>query len=80
MPPLPLTTVFADVPDPRRETRNKLHALADVLTIATCGVIAGAESWEDIAEYGTAKESFLRMYLPLANGIPVTVHTLAGSP
>lgn len=70
MPPLPLATVFADVPDPRRETKNKLHALADVLTIATCGVIAGAESWEDIAEYGTAKETFLRQFLPLSNGIP----------
>jgi predicted transposase YbfD/YdcC len=70
MPPLPLATVFADLPDPRRETKNKLHALADILTIATCGVIAGAESWEDIAEYGTAKETFLRQFLPLSNGIP----------
>ena len=70
MPPLPLATVFADVPDPRRETRNKLHALGDILTVATCAVIAGAESWEDIAEYGQAKEPFLRTYLPLANGIP----------
>lgn len=70
MPPLPLASVFADVPDPRRETKNKLHALADVLTIATCGVIAGAESWDDIAEYGTAKEAFLRKHLPLAHGIP----------
>lgn len=70
MPPLPLAAVFAAVPDPRRETKNKLHTLADILTIATCGIIAGAESWEDIAEYGTAKEPFLRRYLSLANGIP----------
>ena len=38
MPALPLATVFADLPDPRRETKNKLHALADILTIATCGI------------------------------------------
>ncbi len=49
VPPLPLAAVLADVPDPRRETKNKRHALADIVTIATCGVIAAAESWEDIA-------------------------------
>ena len=70
MAALPLATVFADVPDPRRKTKNKLHALTDILTIATCGVIAGAETWDDIAAYGQAKEGFLREYLPLANGIP----------
>ena len=70
MPPLPLAAVFADVPDPRRETRNKLHALTDLLTLATCAVIAGADTWDDIAEYGQAKEGFFRRFLPLANGIP----------
>jgi hypothetical protein len=50
MPPLPLTDVFAELPDPRRETANKLHRLTDILVIATCAVIGGAESWEAIAE------------------------------
>jgi hypothetical protein len=40
--PLPLTTVFADLPDPRMETANKLHKLVDILVIATCAVIGGA--------------------------------------
>jgi predicted transposase YbfD/YdcC len=70
MPPLPLTAVFADLPDPRRETKNKLHALTDILALATCAVIAGADTWEDIAEYGRTKEAFFRRFLPLANGIP----------
>jgi predicted transposase YbfD/YdcC len=70
MPPLPLTAVFADLPDPRRETENKLHALTDILTIATCAVIGGAESWEGVAVFGRAKEAFFRRFLPLANGIP----------
>src|SRR3954454_22305658 len=70
MPPLPITAVSADVPDPRRETANKLHRLTDILTIATCAVIAGAESWEAIAEYGRTKEPFFRRSLPLDNGIP----------
>ena len=70
MPPLPLTAVFADLPDPRRETANKRHALTDILAIATCAVIGGAESWEAIAEYGRTKAAFFKRFLPLDNGIP----------
>jgi predicted transposase YbfD/YdcC len=70
MPPLPLTDVFAQLPDPRRETANKLHRLTDILVIATCAVIGGAESWEAIAEYGRTKEAFFRRCLTLENGIP----------
>ena len=70
MPPMPLTTTFDDLPDPRRETRNKLHRLTDILVIATCAVISGAESWEAIAEYGRTKADFFRRLLPLDNGIP----------
>ncbi|AWM36011.1 Transposase DDE domain protein [Gemmata obscuriglobus] len=67
---LPLTSVFADLPDPRTETANKIHTLTDILTIATCAVIAGAEGWEDIAEYGRSKEAFFRRFLELKNGVP----------
>lgn len=67
---LTLSSVFADLPDPRTETANKLHKLTDILTIATCAVIAGAEGWEDIAQYGRSKEAFFRQFLELQNGIP----------
>src|SRR3954464_8847799 len=70
MPPLSITAVFADLPDPRRETANKLHRLTDILTIATCAVIGGAETWEAIAAYGCTKEASFRRSLPLDNGIP----------
>ena len=70
MPVLPLTAVFDDLSDPRRDTANMRHALTDLLAIATCAVIGGAESWEAIAEYGRTKEAFFRRFLPLANGIP----------
>jgi predicted transposase YbfD/YdcC len=66
----PLVAVFAEIPDPRRETENKLHRLVDVLTIATCAVIAGADSWEAIAEYGRTKGPFFRRFLSLPNGVP----------
>jgi len=68
--PLALTTVFADVPDPRIETANKLHPLTDILVIATCAVIAGADGWEEIAEYGRSKETFFRQFLALPHGVP----------
>src|SRR4051795_5290566 len=70
MPPLPITAIFADLPDPRRETANQLHRLTDILAIATCAVIAGAESWEAIAEFGRTRADFFRRFLPLENGIP----------
>lgn len=67
--PLPLSDVFADLPDPRSEV-NRRHLLTDILTIAVCGVISGADGWEDIAEYGRSKRNFFRRFLSLPNGIP----------
>jgi len=68
--PLPLIAVFHDLPDPRATTANSRHALVDILTIAVCGIIGGANSWEQIAEYGRRKEPFFRRFLALENGIP----------
>ena len=70
MTALPITAVFDGIPDPRRETLNKLHRLTDILTIATCAVLCGADSWDAIAEYGDTKEAFFRRFLPLPNGVP----------
>jgi len=61
---------FADLPDPRRETKNKLHLLIDILMIALCATIAGCESAVEIAEYGRQKEAWFRRWLRLPNGIP----------
>ena len=66
---LPLTTVFADLPDPRRDLHTK-HALVDLLVIATCAVISGAEGWDQVAEYGRRKTGFFQRFLKLENGIP----------
>jgi len=68
--PLSLTAVFADLPDPRKETANKLHKLTDILVLATCAVIAGADGREQIAQYGRSKEDFFRRFLELPNGVP----------
>jgi len=67
----PFVAHFADLPDPRID-RTKLHALLDILVIALCTVICGGEGWEDMSEFGHAKELFLRdqLGLSLKNGIP----------
>jgi predicted transposase YbfD/YdcC len=70
MPALAITSVFDDLPDPRRRTKNKLHRLTDILAITTCAVIGGAETWEAIAEYGRTKADFFRRFLTLDNGVP----------
>lgn len=57
---------FGSIPEPRIE-RTRLHELMDILVIAICGVICGADSWEDIAEFGQAREEWLRTILKLPN-------------
>jgi len=60
---------FGDLTDPRID-RTKLHKLLDILVIAICAVIAGADNWEDIAEFGQAKLDWFKTFLELPNGIP----------
>jgi predicted transposase YbfD/YdcC len=60
---------FHDLDDPRRE-HNRLHNLWDIIAITICGVVAGADSWVEIAEYGQSKISWLKTFLELPNGIP----------
>jgi len=60
---------FGDLPDPRID-RTKLHKLLDILAIAICAVIAGADNWEDIEEFGKARLDWFRTFLELPNGIP----------
>jgi predicted transposase YbfD/YdcC len=60
---------FGSLPDPRVE-RTKRHELLDILTIALCAVICGADSWVEVEQFGNAKRSWLEGFLPLPNGIP----------
>ena len=64
-----METVFAQVEDPRVE-RTKRHRLRDIMILAMCGVICGAEGWVDIEEFGKAKEAWFTDLLGLPNGIP----------
>ncbi len=60
---------FADLPDPRVE-RTKRHRLLDVVTIAVCAVVCGADTWVAVAQFGQHKRAFLAQFLDLPHGIP----------
>lgn len=64
-----LVEEFSALEDPRCGGKVE-HRLIDILVIAICAVIAGAESWEDIALYGRSKIGWLGTFLSLPNGIP----------
>jgi hypothetical protein len=51
--------------------RTKRHKLINILTIAICAVICGADSWVAIETYGCAKYDWLKAFLELPNGIPM---------
>ena len=63
------STYFDDLPDPRVD-RTKQHLLKDILVITILAVIAGADGWEDIENYGLSKQQWLEEFLELPNGIP----------
>ena len=60
--------IFRRLPDPRAS--NARHELLDVLFVALAAVLCGAESCEDMADFGRSKEGLLRLILPLEHGIP----------
>ncbi|MCZ0937479.1 MAG: ISAs1 family transposase [Caldilineaceae bacterium] len=60
---------FEDLEDPRVE-RTKFHQLSDIIVIAICAVICGADNWVEIEEFGHAKREWLEALLGLPNGIP----------
>jgi predicted transposase YbfD/YdcC len=59
---------FAELDDPR--WYNVSHQLLDILVIAICAAICGADGWADIELFGKAREEWLRGLLELPNGIP----------
>jgi predicted transposase YbfD/YdcC len=64
-----LSDCFTDIKDPR-VARTKKHLLKDILVISILAIIAGAEGWEDMENYGISKQQWLSEFLALPNGIP----------
>jgi len=59
---------FESLPDPRRETANQRHKFIDILVIAICGTICGANGWAAIEQFGKASVKWLHSFLELPNG------------
>jgi predicted transposase YbfD/YdcC len=56
------------IQDPRHH--NTRHLLQDMLIIALCAIISGADCWTQVAEYGQSKIDWFKEFLKLPNGIP----------
>lgn len=59
---------FRDLPDPR--AANAVHRLDDILVIAVCAVLCGADTWVDVETFGHAKLPWLSTFLTLPRGVP----------
>jgi predicted transposase YbfD/YdcC len=60
---------FAALPDPRRD-QGRIHRLDEILFMAICAVLCGADSWLEIAEYSESKKDWLKTFLTLPGGVP----------
>ncbi len=64
----PLATSFATLTDPRVD-RTKEHLLLDIVLIAICAVVCGADGWVEVAEFGETKKEWFSRFLKLPSGI-----------
>lgn len=60
---------FRKLKDPRLN-RRKLHSLLDILFIALCAVLCGAQDWQQVETFGKGRLAWLRRFLKLSNGVP----------
>jgi hypothetical protein len=68
-PDLSIPKFFAKLQDPRRAHR-RLYPLQDIIVIALCAVIAGAQDWQQVVTFGRKRRDGLATFLELPNGIP----------
>jgi hypothetical protein len=62
-------TFFVDLSDPRKDRGNN-HNLLDMVALALCGTIAGANSWADIERFAKAHQEWFEEFLELPFGVP----------
>jgi predicted transposase YbfD/YdcC len=61
---------FGSLPDPRRRRTRVKHPLLNLVVIALCGTIAGADDWEEIVQFARDRREWLSRLLDLSSGIP----------
>jgi predicted transposase YbfD/YdcC len=69
MPTSSILAHFHDLDDPRVSPATR-HQLLDIVAIALCAVVCGADTWVEVAAFGQAKRAWLRSFLALPHGIP----------
>jgi predicted transposase YbfD/YdcC len=60
---------FKGISDPRVD-RRKLHDLTEIIVVAICSIVAGANNFEEIEIVAKAKIGWFKKFLTLENGIP----------
>jgi hypothetical protein len=65
----PLIDSFAEIED-SRWARNTLYPIEEILLLAVCGAISGADDFVALKEFGESKLNWLRGFLPYERGIP----------
>lgn len=60
---------FSSITDPRILLKTR-HKLVDIIVIALCAILAGADDWVEVAAFGKGKEQWFRTFLELPGGIP----------
>jgi hypothetical protein len=64
-----LLAPFADLQDPRLD-RTRHHNLLDIIFIAVCAVVSGANDCVAMAKFGNSKRAWLEKFLDLPHGTP----------
>lgn len=64
-----ITQAFSSLEDPRNKYPPS-HSLLNIITIAICGVICGADNFSAIEEFGKSKEEWFASFLDMPHGIP----------
>lgn len=60
---------FRPLRDPRLKRKRK-HSLVNALVMARCGVVAGADGWEQVAVFAKARAEWFATFLDMPNGVP----------
>lgn len=63
-----LLQLLQKIPDPRVQ-RTRRHELIDLLAIALCATIAGADNWVETVEFAQAHQAWLQRFLRLPSGV-----------
>jgi len=64
-----ILSYFCTLKDHRMD-RKKLHSLDNIVFITIAAVLCGAETWEEIEDFGYVKFGWLSSILDMKNGVP----------